>query len=287
MGTELVNRGTGEITEVQITNEQIELIKKTVAKDATPEELQLYFYDCRRRGVHPLDKLIHFTKRSGKYTPVTSIDFMRGRAAETGEYAGSDDAVFTGEPMSQGWAARVTVYRFVQGQKCSFQATARWSEYFPGEGQGFMWKKMPHTMLSKCAEALALRKGFPQQLAGLYASEEMDQAEKVERTAIKPPQAKTTISEAKEEPKPTEPFHPQAQSKPDNPKAPKDPGKPISEAQKKLIHAKLNKSKLTDEEFRDHFNLLHIADLTMGDMNAALQYIEENTTREPGDESAA
>ena len=46
-----------------------------------------------------------------------------------------------------------------------------------------MWLKMPHTMLGKCAEALALRKGFPKQLAGLYAREEMEQAGPVESVA--------------------------------------------------------------------------------------------------------
>ncbi len=84
-----------------VTTEQVALIKTTIAKDATDTELQLFFfYDCRRQGVHPLDKLIHFTKRGGKYTPITSIDFMRQRAAQTGECGGIDDAIFVGEPKT-------------------------------------------------------------------------------------------------------------------------------------------------------------------------------------------
>lgn len=179
MTTALAERPT-ESTAL-VTVEQLDLIKRTIAKDATPDELKLYLYDCARQGVHPLDKLIHFTKRSGKYTPVTSIDFMRTRAADTGEYAGSDDALFLHDGGDDGKkppaSATVTVWRLVQGQRCQFTATARWSEYKP-EQNDFMWKKMPHTMLGKCAEALALRKGFPRQLAGLYAKEEMDQADK-------------------------------------------------------------------------------------------------------------
>ena len=160
----------------QVTSDQLDLIKRPVAKDAPPDELKLYLYDCARQGVHPLDKLIFFTKRSGKYTPITSIDFMRTRAADTGEYAGSDDAVHSDhDDSADNWTASVTVYRLVQGQRCAFTATARWSEYKP-EQNDFMWKRMPYTMLAKCAEALALRKGFPRQLAGLYAREEMDQA---------------------------------------------------------------------------------------------------------------
>jgi len=154
--------------------EQLELVRRTVAKDATPDELALFLYDCQRRGVHPLDKLLHFTKRGGRYTPVTSIDFMRAQAAASGEMAGSDDAVFD----DQGGAvksASVTVYRMTQGQRFAYSATARWAEYCPDNAP--MWKRMPHTMLGKCAEALALRKAFPQQLAGLYATEELDQAD--------------------------------------------------------------------------------------------------------------
>ncbi len=174
-----------------VTHDQMDLIRTTIAKDATPDELKLYLYDCARIGVHPLDHLLHFTKRSGKYTPITSIDLMRIRAAETGELAGSDDAVFSGTPGHADFAAKVTVYRLVQGQRAEFSATARWSEYKPD--QAFMWNKMPHTMLGKCAEALALRKGFPRQLAGLYAKEEMDQAEKASRAPVVRPEPSSPV----------------------------------------------------------------------------------------------
>jgi phage recombination protein Bet len=159
-----------------VTADELELIRKTIAKDATPEELKLFLYDCARQGVHPLDKLIHFTKRGreGRYTPITSIDFMRIRAADSGECIGSDDATFAGTPMTASFEAHVTVYRLVQGQRAPFTATARWTEYKPD--QDFMWKRMPHLMLAKCAEALALRKAFPKQLHGLYVKEEMEQA---------------------------------------------------------------------------------------------------------------
>lgn len=158
-----------------VTKEQLALVTSTIAKDATPAELQLFLYDCARQGVHPLDKLIHFTKRSGKYTPITSIDFMRIRAADSGEYAGNDDALFTGTPKGKDFAATAVVYRLNKGQRFPFSATARWVEYVPD--QAFMWNKMPHVMLAKCAEALALRKAFPKQLAGLYAKEEFEQGD--------------------------------------------------------------------------------------------------------------
>lgn len=168
-----IDEATGEVS---VTEEQLDLVRRTVAVGATEDELRLYLYDCNRQRVHPLDKLLHFTKRGGKYTPITSIDLMRTRAADTGEYAGSDDAIFNGATGTQTFSATVTIWRIVKNMRVSFTASARWSEYCPSKGQDYMWTKMPHTMLAKCAEALALRKGFPRQLAGLYAKEEMDQA---------------------------------------------------------------------------------------------------------------
>lgn len=186
-------RGINAIISRDVTPEQVALITRTVANGATPDELKLYLYDCQRRGVHPLDRLIHFTKRGGKYTPITGIDFMRTRAHESGDCAGIGDPEFSGDQASAEFTARCTVKRIVRGIVCDFTATARWSEYYPGDQGGHMWRKMPHVMLGKCAEALALRKAFPQELAGLYAREEMDQAgpEPVVRDAGPPPAART------------------------------------------------------------------------------------------------
>lgn len=166
------------------SQEQVNLIKQTVAKNATDMELSLFLHQCKRTGLDPLGKQIYFQKRQNKTTGewtvvfITSIDGFRLTAARTGEHIGTDDAVFVQEPGIQyPGSAKVTVYRLVKGQKASFTATARWDEYYPQEERaGKMWRKMPYTMLGKCAEALALRKGFPNELSGLYGKEEMDQA---------------------------------------------------------------------------------------------------------------
>lgn len=172
------------------TPEQISLIQRTVARGATVDELGLFFNIAKRAGLDVFTKQVHFVKRKvwnndkKSYDEVgttqTGIDGYRAIADRSGNYAGSDDAIFDSEIELHPQKAMVTVYRIVGGQRCAYTASARWSEYAPinpktNEIMG-QWKKMPYLMLAKCAEALALRKAFPNDLSGLYTEEEMEQA---------------------------------------------------------------------------------------------------------------
>jgi phage recombination protein Bet len=168
------------------TPQQIKLITSTVAKGATPDELQLFLYTCKRTGLDPLTRQIHFVKRKIKnedgtwrdqMTIQTGIDGYRVVAERSKTLAGIDDAVYDTETEQHPNKASVTIYRMIDGERVPFTASARWSEYAPQGKQAFMWNKMPYLMLAKCAEALALRKAFPNDLTGIYTNEEMGQAD--------------------------------------------------------------------------------------------------------------
>jgi phage recombination protein Bet len=175
--SEILRLGNRPLDDVPDWESKIDLIRRTVAAGATADELELFFHQARRAGLDPLAKQIYFVKRQGKGVIQVGIDGLRLIADRTGAYAGSDDAEFSGS-TERGFpaAAKVVVYKMVGNHRCPFGATARWDEYFPGDQQGFQWKRMPHAMLAKCAEALALRKAFPADMSGLYVHEEMEQA---------------------------------------------------------------------------------------------------------------
>lgn len=178
---------------IAFDDSQVALIKRTIAEGATDDELDLFMYQCKRTGLDPLARQIHFQKFVSKSTGkahvsfITTIDGYRLIASRTGLYAGNSEPVFDGRVSitdmgkydkidSAPAKATVTVKRFVNGSLCEFSASTYWVEYYPGGKKGHMWRKMPHVMLAKCAEASALRKAFPADLSGVYTDDEMGQA---------------------------------------------------------------------------------------------------------------
>ena len=188
--------------EMEFSREKIDLIKRTVAKGATDLELEMFFHACKRTGLDPLMKQIYAIKRWNSQderetlTFQTGIDGYRLIADRTGCYAGSSDADYELNENGYPGVARVTVRKLVNGVPCQFTASARWAEYVQKNKAGqptSMWQKMPFLMLSKCAEALALRKAFPAELSGVYTHEEMHQADEPKPAFNK--DAKRKISE--------------------------------------------------------------------------------------------
>lgn len=108
--------------------------------------------------------------------------------------------------------AEVSAYRFAEGEWHEFPAEAYWDEFAPIEeevewvatGETWpdsgkpkktpkptgrkkltkdSWRRMARVMISKCAEAQALRKGWPEELSGVYTEDEMEQAFAAEHSA--------------------------------------------------------------------------------------------------------
>jgi phage recombination protein Bet len=197
MSNDLVTTETtmGMDRQIVVTADQMKTIKNVIFHDATDDELKLFIYHCQRKGVHPMDKLIHPIKRGGKVSFQASIDYLRAESESAGDYRGMKQPEFAFDEKGKLESATITVIREINGMETEFTATAYWDEFVPGPPNDFMWKKMPRHMLAKCAEALARRMAWPKKLADLYTPEEMAQEREPEqrgKPAVTQPQSRKT-----------------------------------------------------------------------------------------------
>ena len=181
------------------TERQLATLRQIGVENASDGDLEVFFHQVKRTGLDPFARQIYMISRTQwnartrqeevKQTIQTGIDGFRLIARRAADAAGDvlsfEDTLWCGQDGKwvDVWvnaqppvAAKVTVLR---GHGQRYPAVATLAEYAGWTGKGNerrltrMWQEKAALMLAKCAEALALRKAFPQDLSGLYTSDEM------------------------------------------------------------------------------------------------------------------
>lgn len=208
---------------VDMNAAQLKLIKTTLAKDCNESEFDLFIEMAKRHGLDPIRRQI-YAMVTNKNKPdkrqlvvVTGIDGYRAKAARCGDYRPDDkepEITYSADLKDPAVnplgieKAIVTCYKQDnKGEWNAVRGVAYWDEFAPvsevwefDQSQNRKsptgkfelskgnWSKMGRIMIAKCAEAQALRKGWPEEFGGLYVSEEMDNtisaSEAVERAEI-------------------------------------------------------------------------------------------------------
>jgi RecT family protein len=183
----------------ELNEEAVTILKNSVAKGASDEELKYCLTVARRYRLDPFKQQIWFVKRwdsgadNGKggkgafvWTPQVGINGLLFAAARDHKDFGSVSLPEYGAMQKIEWKlengntvsgmapewARVKVWK--KGEPEPTEAQAWWDEYAPAEmGKAPFWRKMPRRMIGKCATALAIRQAYPD-LGGVYIPEEME-----------------------------------------------------------------------------------------------------------------
>jgi phage recombination protein Bet len=201
------------------TEKQRAALEQLGVADASNADLAVFLHVAQRSGLDPFARQLYMIGRKEKrktpqgetwvtrQTIQTGIDGYRliaRRAADrAGEKLAEPQPLWCGQDMQwlEAWpfdgppaAAKVVVYR--DGEP--FAGVVMYREFCQLDRDGKpmgLWRKMPANQLAKCAEAQALRKAYPQELAGVYVDEEMQQADSAPQRPTGPVTPRVTIDE--------------------------------------------------------------------------------------------
>lgn len=169
------------------SDEQKQLVKDMYFKGCTDDEFTLFIYVSQKTKLDPFLKQIYPVKRwdsklkKEMMTCQTSIDGYRIIAERTGRYAPGREPTFQYDKEGKLLSATAYVKKMTDdGTWHEIGALAYYKEYVQKTKEGVpnsFWNNMPHGQLSKCAESLALRKAFPNDLSAIRTEDEMQQAD--------------------------------------------------------------------------------------------------------------
>lgn len=179
-------------------------LTNSIYPGAKPESIVLAYQYCKARRLDVLMKPVHIVPMSVKIAGpgnkyewrdviMQGIHALRATASRTGLMAGIDAPVFgptidfpvtDSEDVKEPRTIRVpescsvTVWRLdAAGVRQPYTNVEFYSESCARSRDGVinsMWQRRPHGQTAKCAEAGALRKGFPEELGSDYTIEEME-----------------------------------------------------------------------------------------------------------------
>lgn len=202
---------------IEWNGKQLDLIRRTVAKDTNADEFEQFVHICRHTKLDPLKRQA-FCFVFNKANPakrqmviVTSIGGYRTIASRTGNYRPGLAQTIFNEAMKdpstnpQGVEyGECTVYQYLHGEWHGITERAYWTEFAPlsddwVEGEDGRrrpsgkpkldpkkegWHRMPRVMIEKCAEAKALRRAWPDDFEGLYSEDEIDKTHSLQEVEL-------------------------------------------------------------------------------------------------------
>ena len=175
--------------------ELMQVLQSSLYPGAAPASIKMVIGYCKASGLDPMRKPVHLVpmwdSKASQMRDVVmpGIGLYRTDAARTGEYAGITEPeygpdtteVIGGVEITYPKWCRITVSRRMpSGDIVKFTATEFWRENYAVKGgkeksiaPNAMWQRRPYGQISKCAEAQALRKAFPE-VGSQPTADEMD-----------------------------------------------------------------------------------------------------------------
>lgn len=232
----IINKKDTEVAEkLDIDIDLYRALRYSLFPDPTIPEIAfgMYLGYCKAKGYDPLKKPMHIVmigtktdkiNEKGKNiydknpTIMPGIISYRIDAVRTGTFYGISDAeygpiitgTFDGKKVEYPEWCRIVIYKKIGDMIREIPAKLYWVECYATAGFGTtspntMWCKRPRAMLEKCVEALAYRKGFPEEIGALPTHEEMEGRNVID----------AEVEEVKDEPKQNAPLSVSHQTDPD------------------------------------------------------------------------